>query len=878
MADETPQASEPRPRAWRAEEPQSASRLSSRNKLMFRVLTVIMALAGALVGLFFYLTPFPVPVFLTIPVTQYDDLHFPVNPQVNEDSTDLENCFPGTPSGFTMQEKSLLVRELSKKAVEKSRALVVHLAAHGLVRQGRVYLLPADADPDEATTWLPLEDILRELVSSPARHKFLILDLMQPIADPRLGMLTNDLAASVETVLEDEKYKNLLVLCACEAGQLSLGAEAMHRTAFGYYLAEGLRGAADGYSSTGKSNGRVTVRELAAFVRKRVDRWAGRVRQSRQTPHLFGPASADFELALVAKGTPPENSDPPTLEYLPELRKAWQLCDGWSHADYRVAPRVYRQLEAFLLRAEERWRGGVPIELVRRDLNMENANGYVKKKLDELQSALSKSREGLPAPAKVHDAAARLLRAELAGLDKLPKPEDRAKAPGQFLQKLEGLGAKDKAPDGAKPLPPEKISSKDLAWTISTEAARVNPLGVAQIEFLNELRSHLRLDPARPSRTEEVLGKLAELVAKKKYTADGAKVMGLALRVACAEDFFLSCDPRAFPWVEAHLKTAGPLVKQGLEDLMKTRPPFVKAEQFLIRAEAEYRQAQEDLERIRDIQETCDRALAFLPNCVPYLLNRPTLDEGLDKRWTEAVRLAGQVFRGLAQPANPKDLNELRAWHDQLKECLDDVRKPFETVSLNKLCERAQRYDADPMTLAEIHALLATPIPEAVMRDRLWKTALEFEQKLHHKVRQLDQADDQAKRVTPDPPEFAAAQRRHWEDQERGRALRRAKLSIALLELGGLDPEAVASLRQTLQKAAKQADSEALAKLAQSLQQRWVKGFSEQTSANLAAQDLISRIIHPFDKDATAGGTDPNPTLRRRREEMLKFTEWFTRR
>src|SRR5262249_35862265 len=183
----------------------------------------------------------------------------------------------------------------------KDVPVVVHLACHALGKGNDVWLLPADARIDEPSTWLSLHDVLEILSACPARHKLLILDVMRPIADPRLGILTNDVAGKVQAVLAKQPDKHLFVLGACERGQISHEADYIHQSVFGYYLDAGLKGAADGYNPDGKRNDRVSVRELAAFVRKRVDRWTSRNRKARQTPFLMGPEGEDFDLTQKIK-------------------------------------------------------------------------------------------------------------------------------------------------------------------------------------------------------------------------------------------------------------------------------------------------------------------------------------------------------------------------------------------------------------------------------------------------------------------------------------------------------------------------------------------------------------------------------------------------
>ena len=224
-----------------------------------------------------------------------------------------------------------LVREL--KALSRQggpESVTVYLiAAARTDAAGQVYLLPADAHLDDPSTWLPLRRVLELLKQSDARRRLLILDLQAPHVGlperqvgsvrPRGPILLDDVAACVPKDLEAVPDNRRLVLSSCAAGQKPLASEALRRSVFGHYLEEGLRGWADA-----SGNGRVTVRELAAFVSSHVERWAWTVGNARQTPVLLGEGS-DFTLVDLPNALPRSHlAMPEEAAYPTWLSKAWK--------------------------------------------------------------------------------------------------------------------------------------------------------------------------------------------------------------------------------------------------------------------------------------------------------------------------------------------------------------------------------------------------------------------------------------------------------------------------------------------------------------------------------------------------------------------------
>src|SRR5262249_22728027 len=148
--------------------------------------------------------------------------------------------------------------------------------------------------------WLYLREVLGQVRGCKAKHKLLVVEIMQSYVAPRFGVLADDVAARTEALVKKatDDDPTLLVLLPCAPGQTALCSEDLRHTVFAYYVERGLLGAADGYNESQTRDGQVTVRELTAFLQARVDRWAIQNRATRQTPTLVGTAD-DFALLAV---------------------------------------------------------------------------------------------------------------------------------------------------------------------------------------------------------------------------------------------------------------------------------------------------------------------------------------------------------------------------------------------------------------------------------------------------------------------------------------------------------------------------------------------------------------------------------------------------
>jgi hypothetical protein len=796
---------------------------------IFAVLFAMLTLVGVMIGLFYYIRRVHEPLVLSFPITEYDR-RYPPNPFAEQDSQLLLSHFPERSKlAYEYQEKDRLVKGLQSLAKEEKVPVVVHICAYAVQRGSEVYLLPGDAKPDEPESWLALTKLLSLLKSCPAQHKLLLLDIMRPLADFRLGVLTDTVAEGVETILGNlEKKKDLpcFVLCACSRGEFSLVSEELGQSVFAYYLSQGLDGWADGYNDTGKRDNRVSVKELCAFVTARVSRWADPNRHTRQTPILFGQDKPDFTLIELAREPSPgpdlaaETEAEPTVPSYPDwLSEQWKCRDCWrAKESFRFAPLAFRELEVIILRAEQQWRGGRDGGRIRTPLKAQVHYLEAQIHLSVEQSEQASPRDPLgprtlaraAGKVKADSEACNSLRSLLAKLAS-SKAEETAEARKKFLQ-----GFKD------KPVPL-------LARTVFDVAADDQKLSPEKLRLLAEL---LQGSPTAASYLEtDLLCRLA-IVKSDPSGRWPAEAVHQALQAVRAEAEVLTADPLALSLVRPRLEAADKQCRQAVELLLNsTSVPKVPVGEFLAIERA--------VRAVEQAQSAYDKALAVLPGYVPYLLNRSEPDSGTPSAWTGAVNAAVSLARILADPS-PEDLRPMEKVTNDLRWNLRSLERPF-----------TEEKDS------EREALLMSPWPAADQRAQLWAAQRQLGWKLNRDTLRCDRDENRRKVRTGLLPASVSPSTR---SPELGKL--RVQLASDLLKLGGLT--GVETLSVERGDALRQAWS---SELGRQLQDHW-------DQRDWATADRLSRVLHPFDDQGGFADVNRNPTLRLRQEKSAWFRQW----
>jgi hypothetical protein len=743
-------------------------------------------------------------------------------------------------AGFGRAE---LLRELADLPTRPTgTALVVHLSGRALARGGETYLVPADAVSTDAEELVPFRDVLRALAAVPNRHKLLIVDIMAPLAEPRLGLLRDDVAAAVQDDLAAVPDPHRLVLCACSPGQTSFASEDLRRSVFGHYLEQGLAGHADGWGPSGKRDRLVTVRELAAYVRTRVRLWAVHNRQAWQTPVLLGDAP-DFPLVLLGKEPPAATAPPPApAESLPDwLLAGWQVRQRlWDTDAFRADPTVLRALDLMLLETENDRRGG---------LDGVDASEMTAR-LARAETRLKKVREPLP------DAPSLGL---MAALGRPPDPEVAA------LLKDQLDPDRTAPPDTARPTPsaapPVSLTEALKGKTSYDVAAAVFELAAddpaPRPERLRLLDAVLRAREPQPQYAETLwlrrLATLADEIAPAEWPEETVRRSLEAVRLS----EMAAAEIETRPWVAGLLETGAQHLHEGQVLLLGGRgyaPPVAADRAFRAAADA-FRVSRAHSVSLRNCQASLDRGIAFLAAYPPYLERDPRPE----RRWLEAVQAVAELedfLNDVPPPSAPAAVylrrdEDLRQKLDALEGLLSELRRPFAPERLAVLA-RGRSGKPQVTTLLELEAVLATPFPKPQERAALWQVARAQAHGLHEEA--LRAEADAVPTADGSGTDALEPVRDVQERAEFRRAARRARLSIGLLRLGGWPAVELARLERLLETAeSRPADHAAtrrdLDALADALGRTWAEVPARvRAGPPTAVRDRLSRVAYPEDE------------------------------
>lgn len=206
-------------------------------------------------------------------------------------------------------------------SLSEDDSLVIFYAGHGYTEMKQVgggsknrgYLLPIDAEPNQTSSWLPLNSWLSEINDLPPRHILIILDACHSgiALDPQLIWKTRGprLPEPIER-LREKTSRRIITSALGDQQALDSGPTPGH-SLFTGCLIEALTG------GVGQEHGFATSSSISVYVQHRVATYAG----SRQTPD-FGALENDDRGELVIslpwygekKPQPPIHGPQPLVE------------------------------------------------------------------------------------------------------------------------------------------------------------------------------------------------------------------------------------------------------------------------------------------------------------------------------------------------------------------------------------------------------------------------------------------------------------------------------------------------------------------------------------------------------------------------------------
>ena len=819
------------------------------------VVTGLLVAVAAAAGMVGWLVGTPDTHFVSCWVTKFRDPTIPPNPAADCDRLALRqgNYFAHTDVASMPVQSSFLMTQQLDALAENSRSenVVLYVATYAIVdANGKIVLLTSDYNPGKPASGLPLSNVLRSLKKSPARHKLLVLDISWPDLLPAVTGGAGDVAAVLPKELLAVPDVDRLVLCACSPGQIALTSETMGRSVFSYYFEQALRGDADLYNPDLFENGRVTVHEAAQLIAARVDRWAMHNRSCRQTPTLLGEGQ-DFDLTVYDL-LPLVTPTPTKLPKYPEwLLAGWKLREQWlDDGTSRLAPRLFQQLEAHLLRIEGRWRFEHSDEELKD--TWQNTCADLKRSV-----ALYANHAAGPAPVSLAAAVA-------AGHDTDPKVIDATST------LLEGLNA---IQPSVKPADRQAAFQKTLAQ-FDKQTKDAAGLDVALAVF-NAAVTQTQAEPDRLSVLTDVLRqrrlsdqwietRFLDQLALRASTLpadawNSSQASRLLRIVQQSEQAY--CHSDAMPWTAERLEAAAQ--ERHNAEFRFWSPGYVPAdavEQALNDAECLTENAAAHQAIFVDAWTTYAQSMGTLPWYSQYVDRYPA---GM-AAWTSAVDATADLAELLETQAmitqgkhvtDARDLEAIRRATKDARTVVSAALTPFDSDSVTRLVRRCQDEDARPNVFREIDAVLATPLLKSTDRVRLWLARAQLSSRFQDRIALMDYSDVKNKQKTPvlsgyDP---VAAMR-----DEAALAALRSRVSLDLLRLGGITIDA--GLYADLEDDSSQLTCEQ----ADTIARLWHGGLRKQIEAakNIGRRDCLSRVFPPLSPMGLLDSVETNPTLR----------------
>jgi hypothetical protein len=573
-------------------------------------------------------------------------------PLIGHPPEDLAQILTSSREASETDDSQTLLESLIKVQGGDTRTRVCYLWAAGVVDGQGAYFLPPVSGP--LATWASA-DRRKELVTAKrladylgnqsSINTLLILDAGQIGSDRKLGVYAqgflHDLCKELEPHLE-KRPKGLAILSSCAPGQTSWNADFEGRSAFGYFVEQGLAGEARSVSP----GGRLTAGTLRDYVSRSVADWARRSRQAVQTPVLWGDAdiplkvratSSSSRLKQVAKKD--DEQEKRKKEEEDELSR--RLIERWSYRDqlakntlYRHAPRDWQRYLETLLRAEQLYRLGEfteahktidDLDKLKVELDTVLAGESIKSpwSLALLERNLARrpddSEKGLlnAMNKKINEALAELIREEeietLADDQALANPGAASAGPP---------AGKDAGP-GASSAPVTKASQKTQPPAPAAPSAKDERPAQGELQSRSKKVSAFTelTENGDPRFVEAQLLVWADTFVKRAGAASPFRggrgdLLKRALQSRRLAEQAAAADPRVVRWIMPLVEAGDKKRRQAQDALFACEErAFPEQKELLDKADADY-------ERAREIGDSCLAAFDLLEQLqaeLPYL-------------------------------------------------------------------------------------------------------------------------------------------------------------------------------------------------------------------------------------------------------------------